>query len=89
MSDTESQASEYCTAPTSQNSSQPNQPSPGAAEDDNNTNNVTTEREKSDSFGLLDNLPGDLTLSKFLPAAIQSNMLSFITGKDSLEQNKQ
>ena len=85
MSDTESQASEYCTAPTSQNSSQP---SPGAAEDDNNAN-VTAEREKSDSFGLLDNLPGDVTLSKFLPAAIQTNMLSFIIGKDSLEQNKQ
>ena len=88
MSDTESQASEYCTAPTSQNSSQPNQSSPEAAEDDNNAN-VTAVREKSDSFGLLDNLPGDVTLSKFLPAAIQTNMLSFIIGKDSLEQNKQ
>ena len=86
MSDTESQASEYCTAPTSQNSSQPNQPSLEAAEDDNK---VTAERGKSDSFGLLDNLPGDVTLSKFLPAAIQTNMLSFIIGKDSLEQNKQ
>ena len=85
MSDTESQASEYCTAPTSPN---PSQQSPGAAEDDNNANNVTAEREKSesDSFGLFDNLPSDVTLSRFLPAAVQINMLSFITGKDSLEQ---
>ena len=82
MSDTESQTSEYFTAPTTQT---PSEPSPEAGAD----SNVMTEKGKSDSFGLFENLPGNVTLTKFLPAAVETNMLSFITGKDSLDQPHQ
>ena len=81
MSDTETQTSEYCTAPTTQN---PREPSPEAGDD----SNVRTEKGKSDSFGLFENPRGNVTLTKFLPAAVETNMLSFITGKDSLEQQQ-
>ena len=83
MSDTETQTSEYCTAPETQ---EPSQPSPEEAGDDTNVTEVTTEREKYDSFGLFENLPGNVSLTKFLPVTIENNMLNFITGKDSLEQ---
>ena len=88
MSDTETQTSEYCTALETQEpeTQEPSQPSPEEAGDDTNVTEVTTEREKYDSFGLFENLPGNVSLTKFLPAAIENNMLSFITGKDSLEQ---
>lgn len=82
MSDTETQTSGYCTAPSTQN---PREPSPEAGDD----SNVTAERGKSDGFGLFENLPGNVTLTKFLPAAVETNMLSFITGKDSLEQQQE
>ena len=81
MSEPETQTSEYCTAPTTQNASQPR---PEAAEDDNI---LTAERGKPNSFGLFDDLPKNVTLSKFLPAATEINMMRFITGNYCLEQN--
>ena len=82
MSDTETQSSEYCTAQSTQKPREQSEPEAG---DDGN---VTAERQKSDSFGFFENLPGNATLTKFLPAAVEMNMLSFITGKDSLEQQQ-
>ena len=81
MSEPETQTSEYCTAPTTQN---PSQPRPEAAEDDNI---LTAERGKPNSFGLFDDPPKNVTLSKFLPAATEINMMRFITGNYCLEQN--
>ena len=71
MSDLETQTSEYCTAPTTQN---PSQPRPEAAEDDNI---LTAERGKPNSFGLFDDLPKNVILSKFLPACQVVSLMVF------------
>ena len=134
MCDTETQTSEYYTAPSTQNPREsspeakddvaekensndfdeisdkeiqnPREPTKEASDDltensgdfdemsdtetqtTQNPNPADVEKEKSNNFGLFDNLPNNVTLTKFLPAAVETNMLNFITGKDSLEQSQ-